>query len=136
VGGIDDRATDGKWNPVRGGNPGGNVRFHVDNRRARLDVKAALFQGIRDRGVHSGNIGEHGARKRLKKFPSPYVIRGKKFLAGLDARSNDPIACSEIGRQSASNSKADDARSATPDRCLESGDELRTLIADYRQSGA
>ena len=109
VGRIDDRATGGKWNPVRGGNPGRNVGFRVDGHRARLGVKPALFQGTRDWGIHSDNIRVDGARKRLKKSPCPYVIRRKKFLAGPDSGPNNPVARGELGRQAAGNSKADDA---------------------------
>ena len=39
VGRIDNRAAGGKWNPVRGGDPGRNVRFGVDGDRRGSDVK-------------------------------------------------------------------------------------------------
>jgi hypothetical protein len=136
VGRIDDRATGGKWNPVRGGNPGRNVGFRIDGRRARLGVKPVLFRGIRDWGIQSDNIRVYGARKRLKKSPCPYVVGQIQFLAGSDSSPNNQISGSELRRQAASNSKADDARSTTRDRRLESGDELRTLVADHRHPGA
>src|SRR5262245_12543443 len=137
MGGIDDRATDRKRNSMRGGNPRHDVGFRVDGRRARLGVKTALFEGARDWDIHSDNVSVDGARQRFKKPPCPYAIRRKEFLAGPDTSPNNPVACSEIGRQSASNSKADNAGSAALDRCcLESSDELRALIANHRHPRA
>jgi hypothetical protein len=43
VGRIDNRAAGGKRNPVRGGDPGRNLRFGVDGDRPGSDVKPTLF---------------------------------------------------------------------------------------------
>src|SRR5262245_38847991 len=137
MGGIDDRATDRKRNSMRGGNSRHDVRLRVDGRRPCLGVKPALFQGARDWDIHSDNVGVGGARQRFKKSSCPYAIRWKEFSADPDTSPNNPVARSEMGRQSASNSKADDAGSATLDCCcLESGDELRALIANHRHPRA
>jgi hypothetical protein len=133
VGGIDDHATDRKRNSVRGGDPRHDVRFRIDGGRARLGVKPALFQGARDWDINTDNVGVDGARQRFKKPPRPYAIRWKEFLAAPDTSPNNPVAGSEIGRQSTGNSKADDAGSATLDRyCLEGSGELRALLANHR----
>jgi hypothetical protein len=136
ISGINDRPAGSKWNPVRPGNPGCNVGFGIDRERPCLGVKLALFQSSRDWCIHSGNFRVDRAGKRLEKSPGPYWIRRKKFLAGPDRRPDDPIAGSEIRRQSAGNAEADDARSTTLDRRLESSNELHALTADHRNSRA
>src|SRR6516162_3401027 len=75
----------------------------------RSKVKPTLFRGLRNRGVRSDDLRVDGAGKHLEKCARPSTIGWKVPLLGPDAGSNHPVAGVEIGRQSARNSKADDA---------------------------
>ncbi len=131
VGWIDHCAAGGEWNPVCGGDPGRNMGFRVDGDGTRLLVKSPLLQRIGDGSVRPDNLGVDGARKRVEQHPCPQLICWKASLVSPDARSNDPVACNELWRQPAGDSKTDDAKSTTLDRGLKGGNELRIMIADH-----
>src|SRR6516225_5967036 len=77
-------------------------------------MKPTLFRRLRDRGIRPDDLRVDGARKRLEKSACPSTIGWKVSLLGPDAGSDDPVAGAKIGRQSAGNTKTDDARTATP----------------------
>src|SRR6266404_4665992 len=75
-------------------------------------MQLPLVRRLRDRGVRADDLGVDGTGKRLEQCLRPAVIGGKAPLLRPDARSDDPIARGEMGRQSAGDSKTDDSRSA------------------------
>src|SRR5262249_59340019 len=93
-------------------------------------MKPTLFRGLRDRGIRPDDLRVDGARKRLKKRACPSTIGCKVPLLGPHSGSDDPVAGTKIGRQSAGNTEADDARSAPLGCRLERGDELGGVITD------
>src|SRR5258707_10850865 len=97
-------------------------------------MQLPLVRRLRDRGVRADDLGVDGTGKRLEQCLRPAVIGGKAPLLRPDARSDDPIARGEMGRQSAGDSKTDDSRSAALGRRLERGGELGGMIANNRHA--
>src|SRR6266566_6895213 len=97
-------------------------------------MQLPLVRRLRDRGVRADDLGVDGTRKRLEQCLRPAAIGGKAPILRPDARSDDPIARSEMGRQSAGDSKTDDSRSAALGRRLERSDELGGMIANHRDA--
>src|SRR5262245_12387041 len=97
-------------------------------------MQPSLLLRLRDWGVCADNLSMDGAGQRLEQRMRPAAIGGKAPLLRPDAGSNDPIARSEMGRQSAGDSKADDARGAAFSCRLERGDELGGMIANHRDA--
>ncbi len=112
------------------GDPGGNVRLHVDRRGAGFGVQLLLLPGLGERGIDSDDVRVHGVRKPRKKGPGPALVSRKNLLPGSHCRRGDPIACRQTGRQPSCHPKADDARGAAPERRIEIGGEVRALTAN------
>jgi hypothetical protein len=70
-----------------------------------------LFGGLRDDSVCADDVRVDRVWKNFEQPARPCPIGRDYVITTADARSDDPIARSEIGRQAARDSKADDSRS-------------------------
>ena len=136
MGWVNDDATGNKRNLMDGSNPSRDMRFHIDGRCAGAGVERFLLLRIRDEGVHSENVRSDGIRKSMEKGLGPCRVSGKSLLSGFHRCRSNPSTCNETARQSARNSKADDAGNATLYRGVESNGKARALTADDGDAGA
>ena len=133
MGRIDNDPHRRKRQPVCGGDPRHDVRFHVDRSGPGRPVQLPLLRRLSDRRVDADDRGVDRIVDHVEKPARPGGVGGAHRLRFADGGSDDPVSGAQMRGETAGDAEAEHAAVAVADCALRHSGEFASRGSAYNQ---